>query len=117
MVRAKCDPVFDSAGVGFIAQVIIREEIVDALLWEAKPGPFAKRYPDSGLVESYGSSWPPPCVDFWAYIRPAVPCAVLIPDGWSHPEIVVELSGDGRSDGMAIGRAFASILRVPEPGA
>jgi hypothetical protein len=114
-VRSVCDPVFESADVRFSAQVMMRGAIVDALLWEADPDRFAKRYPDSGLVESYGSGWPPPCVDFWAYIRPSVPCAVLNPEGWGHQEIVVQLCGDALSDGRSIGREFARILRVTEP--
>ena len=27
---------------------------------------FAERYPDSGIVESYGTQWPDvTCIDFW----------------------------------------------------
>lgn len=115
IVRAVCDPVFESADVGFLAQVMMREGTADALLWEAEPARFAERYPDSEVVESYGSGWPPPCLDFWAYIRPAEPCAVLQPTGWGIGEIEVLLCGDGASDGIAIAREFARILRVPGP--
>lgn len=115
MVRAACDPVFESADVGFLAQVMMREDTVDALLWEADPVRFAGRYPDSEVSEAYGSGWPPPCLDFWAYIRPAKPCAVLHPEGWGYREIEVLLTGDGADDGRAIAREFARILRVQGP--
>ena len=47
MVRAACDPVFESADFGFLARVMMREDTVDAVLWEADPVRFAGRYPDS----------------------------------------------------------------------
>ncbi len=34
------------------------------MLWEADPLRFAERYPDSGVVESYGPQWPAPCIDY-----------------------------------------------------
>lgn len=114
-VRSVCDPVFASADVGFVAQVMMRDGVVDALLWEADPVRFARRYPHSGVVESYGPGWPPPCLDFWAYVRPAKPCAVLHPEGWNQDEIEVDLCGDGLADGLAVGRAFARVLEVREP--
>ena len=93
----------------------MRGETVYSLLWEADPDRFARRYPDSGVVESWGSGWPPPCIDFWALVKTDVPCAVLESGGWGNDEIIVELTGDGLSDGYAIGREFARILRVAEP--
>ena len=102
--------------MGFRGQVLMREQVVDALLWEAIPLRFAEAYPDSEIVETYGSGWPPGCLDFWAYVRPNKPCAVLRPEGWNLDEIEVALSGNGSFDGSAIGRDFARILRVREPG-
>ena len=66
-----CDPVFEAADVGFVRQVMHAGDDrtrVDALLWEAEPQRFAERYPESGIIETYGQEqWPGvPCIDFWA---------------------------------------------------
>lgn len=116
-VRSLCDPVFDSANVRFVAQVMMRGTVADALLWEADPEQFAERYPDSQIVDSYGSQWPPPCIDYWVYVKAGEKRAQLCPEGSDELQIDVDLSGDGTRDGLAIGREFARILRVPEPSA
>ena len=73
MIGRRDRDVFDAADVGFVRQIQVRrsgesafaslsemtgiaEEV--ALLWEADPELFAERYPDSGIVESYGEQWP-----------------------------------------------------------
>lgn len=114
-VRSVCDPVFEAAEVGFLAQVMMNNEVADTLLWEADPQRFAQHYPDSGIVDSYGSTWPPPCIDYWIYVDPRQSRARLRPEGWSVPEIQINLSGDGTHDGLAIAREFARILRLTEP--
>jgi len=129
-VCAFCDPVFASADVEFVRQMQFRrsgstvfegarelsglaQEV--ALLWEAEPQKFATQYPDCGLVESYGESWPPPCIDFWAYIDGSTGRARLRVEGWGVDEIQVSLVGEGAHDGLGIARQFALILRVPVP--
>ena len=56
-VSQACDPIFEAAAVGFVRQVNYadddRKEVV-SLLWEADPQRFADRYPESGIVETYG---------------------------------------------------------------
>ena len=112
-VRSVCDPVFASADVNFIAQVIRSPHGIGAILWEAEPGRYASRYPESGVVESYGSGWPPPCIDFWAYIDAIAQRALLRPEGLD--EISVDLVRDGLRDGLAIAREFARVLGVAAP--
>jgi hypothetical protein len=69
-VCARCDPVFAAADVGFIRQIQKSSEGA-ALLWEADPQLFAARYPDRGIIESYGrDQWATvPCIDYWSLPR------------------------------------------------
>ena len=114
-----CDPVFAAADVGFERQ--IHEEPrrgITALLWEADPQLFAERYPDSGVVESYGTQWPDvTCIDFWVYLDAAEGTASTSTEGWTSEHEVRDLSltGDGTQDGRAIGAVMARILRVDPP--
>jgi hypothetical protein len=119
-VRGLCDPVFEAAGVGFTCSV--HEEPshgVTALLWEAEPHRFAARYPDSGIIESYGDQWPRvACIDFWVYLDAAHGQARTSTEGWSAGlDVGLDLTGNGVRDGLAIGAAMARILRVPAPDA
>jgi len=125
-----CDPVFESADVGFVRQMSVRRageiafvglpEMTDtaeevALLWEADPGQFAERYPDSRIVESYGEQWPNvPCIDYWVKVDGRDGQARLTIEGWPDPNDL-SLTGDGTRDGLAIGTVVAAILRVPSP--
>lgn len=113
-VRTLCDPVLDAANVGFIAQVQ-GGETGPALLWEASPEQFAARYPESDTVNSYGSSWPPPCIDYWVYVDAEQRRARFSIEGWNERDPEIDLSGDGHRDGLAIAREFVRILRVPGP--
>lgn len=79
-----------AAEVGFVRQAQYADEahqVVAALLWEADPIKFAARYPDSGIVETYGEdAWSGVhCIDYWGF------------------------------DGSAIADTFARILGVPSP--
>jgi hypothetical protein len=112
---AVCDPVYAAADVGFVRQISRDGDTVKAILWEAKPVEFARRYPDSGIVGSYGDQWPPPCIDYWVYLDAEAMEAQFSVEGWSGPDEVVPLSGDGEADGLAIASAMARILRVPPP--
>ena len=119
-VTRLCDPVFEAADVGFVRQVSYADDassLVSALLWEADPRRFAERYPDSGIVESYGEDqWPGvTCVDYWAYVDQEERRCDLSVEGWGTARLRVDLSGDGRADGAALAAAFARILRVPPP--
>jgi hypothetical protein len=116
-VCSVCDPVFESADVGFVRQVQRdRRGRIDALLWEADPRRFAQRYPDSGIINSYGlDQWPPYCIDYWVYVDADAYRARINVEGWNFGEEVLDLSGDGRLDGIRIGDAMARILKVPPP--
>lgn len=113
-VRAWCDPVFAAADCGFTWNDSVGPE---ALLWEAEAELFAARYPDSGIVESYGAEqWPAPCLDYWVYVESRT--ARLSVEGWDFAEPRITLTGDGDVDGKAIAAEFARILRVDlGPGA
>jgi hypothetical protein len=116
-VCAACDPVFTAADVGFVRQPSsdYGSDVVPALFWEAEPARFAQRYPDSGIVRSYGDQWPAPCIDYWVYVDAAAGQARLSVEGWSLGQLSMDLTGDGARDGLALAEAFARILRVPPP--
>jgi hypothetical protein len=119
-VSAYCDPVFDAAQVGFKRQILKADEegqVATALLWEADPAAFAKRYPDSGIVKTYGADqWPSVhCIDYWLYLEPEHRRCRISVEGWNLPELVVELRGHSGLDGAAIADTFARILGVASP--
>ena len=114
-----CDPVFAAADVGFKRRVRAepRRGIV-SLLWEADPERFAARYPESGIVESYGDQWPQvTCIDFWVYVDGPARQARTSTEGWSsdQDEPALALTGDGARDGLLIAAVMAGILRVSPP--
>lgn len=116
-VATSCDPVFEAADVGFVRQVAWSDpdqQVVAALLWEADPQRFADRYPDSGVVESYGAEqWPGvPCIDYWLYVEHDPPSARLSVEGWDLPELWLDLDGRGTIDGPRIAAEFARILKI-----
>lgn len=114
-VVAACDPVFAAAEVGFVRQFTRDGEAVKAILWEANAIQFAERYPDSGVLESYGEAWPAPCIDYWVYLNTEAMEACLSVEGWGLRDEVVHLSGDGEADSLTIASAMARILRVSPP--
>jgi hypothetical protein len=117
-VCSVCDPVCESAQVGFTHQILKDEgHGVTALLWEADPLLFAERYPDSGVVGSYGPEWPPPCIDFWVHVDAENHEARFEVEGPRIDDDVVALAGDGLQDGRSIARVLARILGVRGPGA
>jgi hypothetical protein len=113
-VHAQCDPVFAAADVGFTSQQPDTPGLVTALLWEAEPAAFAARYPDSGIIESYGAEqWPDVnCIDFWLHVdADAGECRFSV-EGWNLPEIYLKATGRPASDAWAIASVFARILGV-----
>jgi len=113
-VRAACEPVFEAAGAGFRwNEKLVFDEQYPSLLWEADPSRFAARYPDSGIEQSYGDQWPPPCIDYWVYVDPRELTARLSVEGWNaDSDGSLELTGDAALDGPCLAAAFAAILRV-----
>ncbi|HLS46170.1 MAG TPA: hypothetical protein VK045_12105 [Ornithinicoccus sp.] len=85
--------------------------VVDDMLWEADPLRFAERYPDSGIVESYGEQWPAPCIDYWVYIDVGTRSATLSTEGWSHDNQEIALSGKGAEDADRLHEHPARILQ------
>ncbi|WP_309650540.1 hypothetical protein [Nocardioides sp.] len=115
-----CDPVFAAADVGFVRSGDVTDpgdQKVGAILWEADPTRFAARYPDSGIVRSYGEDqWPGVgCIDFWLYVEAEAATLRLSVEGWSLPHLAIEATGHGGMDGMQVASVFARILGV-SPG-
>jgi hypothetical protein len=119
-VVSACDPVFQAADAGFVHQIGYGDEhqhTVVSLLWEAEPARFAARYPESGIVESYGEDqWPGVhCIDFWVYLEPEARRCRLSVEGWNLPDLHLELRGVGAVDGVHLADTFARILGVTSP--
>ena len=115
-----CDPIFDAANVGFTRQISFAEDgVVNSLLWEADPARFAARYPDSGIVESYGEEqWPRVhCIDFWVYVEHENHQCRLSIEGWNLPDLVLPFTGSRARDACGLADTFARILGVPSPRA
>ena len=115
-----CDPVFEAAAVGFTRQVLHSDDegaTVSALLWEANPTRFAEKYPDSGVIESYGAEqWSEvTCIDYWVYLDHDKNQCRLSVEGWNLPELILNLSGYSSMDGFHIADVFARILGVRSP--
>jgi hypothetical protein len=114
-VRDACEPIFESADVGFSWNETHFNADGPTLLWEADPERFATRYPDSGIESSYGDQWPPPCIDYWVYVESPAMAARLSVEGWNASDQRVNLSGERRWGGRVLATRFATILRVPPP--
>jgi hypothetical protein len=89
-------------------------EVATALLWEADPALFAARYPDSGVIETYGEErWQDvTCIDFWVYLDLDKRQCRLSVEGGNLPELLLDLHGDSGLDGHAIANTFSRLLAV-----
>ncbi len=118
-VSAHVDLILDAAQVGFVRQAQGADEAgqVAALLWEADPAKFAARYPDSGIVETYGEDqWSDVhCIDYWVYVDHEHRRCRISVEGWNLPDVMIELHGQSRVDASAIADAFARILGETSP--
>lgn len=112
IVCGRLGTVFESADAGFIRSLPKRSQAgtVDDMLWEADPKRFAERYPDSGIVESYGPQWPPHCIDYWIYVDVESRRATLSTEGMVAEPSEIELSGNGVQDANRLGMALDQIL-------
>ena len=110
-VRAACDPVFEAADAGFDwNESAFSDGEEPTLLWEADPVPFAARYPQLEMEESYGDQWPPPCIDFWVTVSRSDQTASLDLEGFRDPAQPVALTGDGSVDGARLAGIFRANL-------
>jgi len=116
-LRVECGAVFASADVGFVLQIMRTSSQVTDLLWEADPTRFARRYPDSGIIETYGiEQWPTvPCIDFWIHLEPDRRRVALAYEGRNLPTLQLDVRGDATWDTPEIADVTARILGVPSP--
>jgi hypothetical protein len=99
-----------------------------AVLYEADPLDFLRRYPQTRLDESYGDQWPAPCVDLWLKFDWDAGRAELDLEGFEVlddldasgreglAQRVAELSGDVNEDAHMIATGLALVLGVSPPG-
>ena len=116
VVCRRLDALFESAHAGFVRSVPAEPVagVVDAMLWEADAVRFAERYPDSGIIESYGDQWPAPCIDWWVYVDAGAGRAEISTEGWSDENQVIELSGHAAQDADRLAEILAGRLRLTE---
>lgn len=106
------DPVFQAADVGFVRQLLTSKDgDIAGVLWEADPERFAARYPDSGIVESYGEEqWPQvACIDYWLHLEEDPPRGRISCEGWNLDDNTLELTGDA-GDAELIAEIYRHIL-------
>ncbi|GAB3821130.1 hypothetical protein GCM10028820_28740 [Tessaracoccus terricola] len=110
----RLDTVFESGGAGFARSLPRQPQsgTAEDMLWETTPEKFLERYPDSGIVESYGPQSPPMCIDFWIYLDVESRRATLSTEGLGAGTPEVELSGDGFEDANRLEKVVAQALRA-----
>lgn len=113
IVCRRLDPLFSSTDAGFSRSAPAEPTtgVVDDMLWEADPIRFAERYPDSGIIESYGDQWPAPCIDYWVYVDVESRVATLSTEGWAFDNQQIPLSGTGAEDAERLHERLARILQ------
>ncbi|MDF8265597.1 hypothetical protein [Luteipulveratus flavus] len=114
-VKSRCDETLQRADVGFTAQDIHDEHgAVTAIMWQANPQRYAERYPDSAIVDSYGSQWPEVRDINCTLKLDESPHAVgLAIEGWGLPEVFVRVDQRGDRDGVQIANLLSRIFAVP----
>lgn len=113
-VASQLEPVFIAAEVGFTRNQVNES----AMLWEADPGRFAERYPESEIIETYGEmQWPSVhCIDFWFYLDRGPEDEILVSfEGWDAPYELISVTGDADIDGRVLATRLAKHLRVGPP--
>lgn len=113
IVSRRLDALFDSTNAGFSRSSPQQPTtgLVGDMLWEADPIRFAERFPDSGVVESYGDQWPAPCIDYWVYIDVEARMATLSTEGWDFDRQKIALSGSGAQDADRLHEHLSRILQ------
>lgn len=119
-VLDECDPIFETADVGFSrGQKLRRGEnsAVAALHWQAKRGRFAERYPESGLADHFDVEGFEASDDVAFWVTPVAPDRARLEAGgcWNIVNLQIGLDGDGNGDGQAIADVFARLLAVTSP--
>lgn len=121
-LRLWVDPVLAEAGFEQSSFVITEDEQMIGVVYEADPVDFLRRYPQSGLDESYGDQWPAPCVDLWLKFYRDVRRIEVDLEGIevldqlrasgqdALAERVTQLSGDLDADAQVIADALARVL-------
>lgn len=101
---------------------------LSAVLYEADPIDFMRRYPESDLQDSYPEDeWPPPCVDLWLKFDWGHRRTEVYLEGFEVVEHLrssghaglamraTRLTDDGDEDARMIATALATVLGVPGP--
>lgn len=114
IVCRRLDGLFEATGAGFSRSIPqdLTPGWLDSMLWEADPLQFAERYPDSGIVESYGIQWPAPCIDYWVYVDVEARLATLSIEGWIVDPETITLTGDGAVDAEVLHEILARALKM-----
>jgi hypothetical protein len=111
----RLEPIFAAADVGFVRNQVDES----AMLWEADPRRFAERYPDSGIIETYGvDQWPSVhCIDFWFYLDRGLENEIFVSfEGWDAPDRQVAVTGSPATDGDLLATLLATHLRLDPSG-
>ena len=130
-LRRWVDPVMTQAGFAWNESglVVGRDGRVEAVLYEARPLDFMRRYPHSDLQASYGDDWPPPCVDLWLKFHHQPGRVEIDLEGLDVEDELssagqqglaaraTRLTDDPDQDGRMIAAALAVALQVAGPDA
>jgi hypothetical protein len=121
------DPVLAQAGFELSSVVLTEDERIVGAVYEADPGGFVHRYPQTGLGDDWDDEVPDTCVDLWLKFHLDTRRTELEVEGFEvlehlhavgHAELadrVTRLSGDADADAQMIATALALVLDVPGP--
>lgn len=101
------------------------EDAEVAVLFEAEPESFVRTNPGLGIEDSYGTQWPPPCLDLWVKFDrhgEAVEISFEVFDllAWAasaDPELHGRLGSvdDPAAHAVAVGEALGRVLEQERP--